>query len=92
MDISAYEYVGTATAKEIEGILLRVYTLEMILLEKIRALCQTMPGYQEIIKTAQQKQRARDIYDIFTVFNSGTLSLEENTLREIFKAKKCLWL
>lgn len=88
VDISAYEYVGTATTKEIEGILLRVYTLEMILLEKIRALCQTMPEYQEIVKTAHQKQRARDVYDIFTVFNSGTLYLEEDTLREIFKAKK----
>jgi crotonobetainyl-CoA:carnitine CoA-transferase CaiB-like acyl-CoA transferase len=60
----------------------------MILLEKIRALCQTMPEYQDVVKTAHQKQRARDVYDIFTVFNSGILDLEEETLREIFKAKK----
>lgn len=88
VDISAYEYVKTATTKEIEGILLRVYTLEMILLEKIRALCQTMPEYREIVPTAKEKHRARDVYDIYTINTQAELQLEEEILREIFKAKK----
>lgn len=88
VDISAYEYTAAATTKEIEGVFLRVYTLEMILFEKIRALCQTMPEYREIVTTANTKHRARDVYDIYTVFNSGVLDLDEKLLREIFKAKQ----
>lgn len=88
VDISAYEYTAGATTKEIEGILLRVYTLEMILFEKIRALCQTMPEYKEVVTTASTKHRARDVYDIYTVYNSGELNLDESLLREIFKAKQ----
>lgn len=88
VDISAYEYTAGATTKEIEGILLRVYTLEMILFEKIRALCQTMPEYKEVVTTANTKHRARDVYDIYTVYNSGELNLDESLLREIFKAKQ----
>ncbi len=37
VDISAYEYVKSSTIKEIEGMILRVYTLEMILFEKVFA-------------------------------------------------------
>lgn len=39
VEISAYEYLEGATTKELDGVILRVYTLEMILFEKIRALC-----------------------------------------------------
>ena len=41
----------------------------MILLEKIRALCQTMPEYKEIVPSAKEKQRARDVYDIIVKQN-----------------------
>ena len=88
VEISAYEYVEGATTKELDGVILRVYTLEMILFEKIRALCQTMPEYSEIVKSARPKHRARDIYDIFIIFNSGTLNLHKDMLSEIFKAKQ----
>ncbi len=60
----------------------------MILFEKIRALCQTMPEYSEIVTSARPKHRARDIYDIFTIYNSGHLNLDQEMLKEIFKAKR----
>lgn len=88
VEISAYEYVEGATTKEMDGVILRVYTLEMILFEKIRALCQTMPEYSEIVTSARTKHRARDIYDIFTIYNSGQLNLDQEMLKEIFKAKR----
>ena len=88
VEISAYEYVEGATTKEIDGVILRVYTLEMILFEKIRALCQTMPEYSEIVKSARPKYRARDIYDIFIISKSGPLNLDKDMLSEIFKAKQ----
>lgn len=88
VDISAYEYVDGATIKEIDGMILRVYTLDMILLEKVRALCQTMPEYREVIPSAKEKERARDVYDIYIVNQEAELELNVDTLREIFKAKK----
>ncbi|QFG54496.1 nucleotidyl transferase AbiEii/AbiGii toxin family protein [Chryseobacterium sp.] len=88
VDISAYEYVDGATTTEIDGVILRVYTLEMILFEKLRALCQTMLKYREIVTTAGQKHRARDLYDIHLIYNSRTLNLDPNLLIEIFKAKQ----
>lgn len=88
VDISAYEYVESATKMEIDGVILRVYTLEMILMEKVRALCQTMPKYKEIVPSANQKHRSRDIYDIYTVYNTRKLDLDSQILKEIFKAKK----
>ena len=88
VEISAYEYVDSATKTEFEGVILRVYTLEMILFEKVRALCQTMPEYKEIVISARQKRRARDIYDICQVFDSRKLNLEKNLLVDIFKAKQ----
>ena len=88
VEISAYEYVEGATTKELDGVILRVYTLEMILFEKIRALCQTMPEYSEIVKSARPKYRARDIYDIFIISKSGPLNLDKDMLSEIFKAKQ----
>jgi len=88
VEISAYEYTQGATTKEIDGVILRVYTLEMILLEKIRALCQTMPEYTEIVTSARPKYRARDLYDIWTIYENGPLNLEEDMLKEIFKAKQ----
>lgn len=88
VDISAYEYVEGATTKEMDGVILRVYTLEMILFEKLRALCQTMPEYKEIVTTARQKYRARDIYDIYLIHNNRPLNLDPDLLKEIFKAKQ----
>ena len=88
VEISAYEYVEGATKKEMDGVILRVYTLEMILFEKIRALCQTMIEYTEIVESARQKHRARDIYDICIIYNNGPLNLDNDVLIEIFKAKR----
>lgn len=67
VDISSYEYVDKAIKKDIDGLILRVYTPEMILIEKVRALCQTMPKYKEIVSSARQKKRARDLYDIWMI-------------------------
>lgn len=88
VDISAYEYVDGATVKEMDGVILRVYTLEMILFEKLRALCQTMPAYKDIVTTASQKHRARDIYDIHLIYTNRNLNLDPHLLAEIFKAKQ----
>lgn len=91
VDISAYEYTSTSTRKEIDGIILRVYTPEMIVIEKIRAICQSMDEYKEIVTTAGQKKRARDIYDICNLYDKFPNIASEITgelIINIFQAKQ----
>lgn len=89
VDISSYEYVDTAIKKDIDGLILRVYTPEMILIEKIRALCQSMPQYKEIVTSARPKKRARDLYDIWMICQHfKNLNLTEDYFKNIFAAKR----
>jgi hypothetical protein len=87
IEISKYEFCeGKVSAKLDEGNIF-VYTEEMCVLEKLRAICQQMPTYGRSHPTP----RARDFYDIYaTVTNRGIdLTLPENLdlLRSIFAAK-----
>ncbi len=74
------------------GTVLFVYTPEMIVIEKLRALCQSIPEYKEIIPSARTKGRARDFYDIWNICSQYPIdfTLKENIvlINEIFKAKK----
>ena len=67
-------------------------TPEMIILEKLRALCQSIPDYQQIVPSASTKGRARDFYDIWNLCNEFQIDISsaENTalIAEIFKAKR----
>lgn len=89
VDISSYEYIDKAVKKDIDGLILRVYTPEMILIEKIRALCQSMPKYKEIVTSARPKRRARDLYDIWMICQHfKNLNLTEDLFKNIFAAKR----
>lgn len=90
IDISAYEYINKASRKEIDGMLLRVYTPEMLIIEKMRAMCQSMKRYQEIVPTAKEKKRARDLYDIHTIYSSfkEQIEIDSELVLNIFEAKK----
>ena len=89
VDISSYEYVEDAVNGEIDGLILKVYTPEMILVEKIRALCQSMKQYKEIVSSAKQKERARDLYDIWMIKNHfKELKLTPELFQHIFAAKR----
>ena len=92
VDISSYEYVANSRKVDVEGTILNVYTPEMIVLEKLRALCQSIPEYKDIIPTARPKGRARDFYDIWNLCQNFSIDFtsKENKilLREIFAAKK----
>jgi predicted nucleotidyltransferase component of viral defense system len=91
IDISKYEYVVKKRAKEIDGVVLYVYTPEMLVLEKLRALCQQTEEYRALVPISI-KSRARDYYDIHTLstyFNLDFTSQENIILAQnIFHAKK----
>ena len=76
IDISKYEYVDFKEEKSIDEFKVFVYPPQMIVCEKLRAICQKMkeyrnkPGYSDL-------PRSRDFYDIFLV--------QENLLKVDFK-------
>jgi predicted nucleotidyltransferase component of viral defense system len=92
VDISKYEYVSGKKVKDLEGALVNVYSPEMLAIEKLRALCQQVPAYKEIIYSMTSKSRSRDFYDIYnlTITFSIDYTLEENIelCRNIFNAKR----
>ena len=91
VDISSYEYTEPKQLVDVDGAVFFVYTPIMIVLEKLRALCQSMPEYQEIVASARVKGRARDFYDIWNICQNFEIDFksEENRkmLSEIFDAK-----
>jgi predicted nucleotidyltransferase component of viral defense system len=88
IDISKYEFVEPKEETEIDNYTVYVYTLPMMAVEKLRAICQQMSEY-EMRRNA--KPRARDFYDIHSIVTTGEIDLTnaENLelVRNIFAAK-----
>ncbi|WP_069286706.1 nucleotidyl transferase AbiEii/AbiGii toxin family protein [Aerococcus urinaeequi] len=92
VDISKFELTSPSEIVELDDYLIRVYTPLMIVYEKIRAICQQMEEYREIMHTSRSP-RARDFYDIWVVIKE--LHLREDVvnkkniyiLEEMFKLK-----
>lgn len=60
IDISEYEYCGAVEKLKVQGTVINVYSRTLLLLEKIRAICQQHPDYP----LKGEGQRARDYYDV----------------------------
>jgi predicted nucleotidyltransferase component of viral defense system len=92
IDISKFEYCIPREERDIEGYTIYVYTPEMIVLEKMRAICQQMGEYAQIVRNPSQSARARDFFDIYTVLNHFDIDLTANEnvklLKNIFLAKR----
>jgi predicted nucleotidyltransferase component of viral defense system len=92
IEISKREYCETKRRAEIEDYTVYVYTPEMIVVEKLRAICQQMPEYSEVIGKSYRTARARDFFDIYTTVEHFSIDLttKENLqlLRDIFLAKQ----
>ena len=92
IDISKFEYCGAKREIEIEGYTVYVYTPEMILMEKLRAICQQMPEYSKIINSDTRTARARDFFDIYIITENFKIDIASKAnlelLKKIFAAKK----
>jgi hypothetical protein len=88
IDLSKCEYVKGKRELELDDYTIYVYSPEMIALEKLRAICQQMPGYT---LNRTPVPRARDFYDIHLIVNKTVIDLasDENLelARHIFAAK-----
>lgn len=89
IDISKNEFCEGKQSETIDSFVVYVYTLEMLAIEKLRAICQQMPDYK---LRAYRTPRARDFYDIHTLVSTAGVRFctRENVrlLRSIFAAKK----
>ena len=92
VDISSYEYTDNKKMIDVDGAVFFVYTPEMIVFEKLRALCQSIPEYKEIVPTASVRGRARDFFDIWKICQNFDIDFksQENRimLEHIFDAKR----
>ena len=93
IDISRFEYVDQKQEVDFEGYRIFVYSPEMIVCEKLRAICQQMEEYGPIIKRGRAgSPRARDFLDIYVLVNTLILSIDSpkniDVLIEMFKIKK----
>jgi predicted nucleotidyltransferase component of viral defense system len=88
IDFSKYEFCRGKAEAQLDDYTIYVYTPEMIVIEKLRALCQQMPEYKRRLKKAG---RARDFYDIFILITQAHVDLSgrENLelARNVFAAK-----
>ncbi len=88
VDISKFEFCSVKQEYEVDSFTVYAYTLPMIALEKLRAICQQMNDYAQ---RSHPRPRARDFYDIYTVVTAGKFdpASDENKelLKNIFEAK-----
>lgn len=92
IDISLHEICGE-NRKEAEfgDVFIEIYTPLMVVYEKLRAICQTDPRYNSIIKRSRDsKPRTKDFYDIYMIMTSLDIDIKENLslLQEIFSIKR----
>jgi predicted nucleotidyltransferase component of viral defense system len=86
IDISRHEYVKPKGLHRVDSYDCYVYTLPMILIEKLRALCQQLPGYAA---RKNRVPRPRDFYDIASIVEHGVDTAACGELvRPVFSAKE----
>lgn len=91
IEISKYEYCDEKEERVLDGCSVYVYTPTMLVCEKLRAICQQMPEYAQLVKRTG-RPRGRDFLDIHTVteyfrLDFGHAAFQE-TLRKVFLAKR----
>jgi predicted nucleotidyltransferase component of viral defense system len=83
IDVSRHEYCSSKEKHEIDHLLVYVYSLEMIAIEKLRAICQQMREYE---MTPHKRPRPRDFYDIVRVLDRKQIDLSTGDARALLQA------
>lgn len=93
IDISKFEYCSLKEEKELDDLTIYVYTPLLVIYEKLRAICQQMDEYQEIVHSSKTS-RAKDFFDIYIILEN-LVTLDDfykpsnlNILKEVFEVKK----
>lgn len=90
IDFGKYEYVGDITTTELMHYSIPIYTPTLIVLEKLRAICQQMESYNKSIgKENFGKPRPRDFYDIYSVMTAPDLFVDLQDVETVYHLKEC---
>jgi predicted nucleotidyltransferase component of viral defense system len=82
IDISKHEYCDPKEELELDDFTIYVYTLPMIVIEKLRALCQQMPRYP---LRGKSRARARDVFDIYSIITEKSVDITSTENRKLFR-------
>ena len=82
IDISKHEYCDSKEELELDYFTIYVYTLPMIVIEKLRALCQQMPEYP---LRGKGRARARDVFDIYSIITEKSVDITSQENQELFR-------
>lgn len=93
IDISKFEYTTGKQPQDLDGYRIFVYSPEMIVAEKLRAICQQMPEYGQVIKRCRPgTSRARDFVDIHALVTELGIDMStldnSSLLSHMFEAKR----
>lgn len=80
IDISQSEYIGSSDVVKIKSVNIKTYSRELVILEKLRALCQQHPDYPYKDGNA----RGRDYFDIEQLWSKAITEADFD--EETFKA------
>lgn len=87
VEISEHEYCGKKRIRKIQGVEVLGYSRELLVLEKLRAICQQHPDYLYRLS----KNRARDFYDIYELTedaDNGFAGRCSEHINKVFEAKE----
>jgi hypothetical protein len=91
IEVSKYEYVADKATEIVDDLIVYVYSPQMLVAEKLRAICQQMPEYTRVLKK-HASPRGRDFLDIHTVAENFRVDFGDlrfhHILEEVFQAKR----
>jgi hypothetical protein len=92
IDISKHEYCQRKIRYDLQGYTGYANSPEEMVCEKLRAICQQMPEYGEIVPNPSPSKRARDFFDIFVMIERRGVDLSSPAMldltRNVFAAKR----
>jgi predicted nucleotidyltransferase component of viral defense system len=91
IEISKYEYIDEKVREIVDDLTVYAYSAQMLVAEKLRAICQQMPPYVTVLRK-HAAPRGRDFLDIHTVAEYFRLDFGSSafrvTLEKVFQAKR----
>jgi predicted nucleotidyltransferase component of viral defense system len=92
IEISKYEFVTGKIEANVDGYIIYIYSPEMIVFEKLRAICQQLPAYATVVPSHSPRPRARDFYDIYLMMHRHHIDPgsheNKDLIKNIFLAKR----
>lgn len=85
VDISRHEYCGEKEQHLVDGYVVYVYPPVMIIIEKLRAICQQTPDYRAVVQSHEPTPRARDFFDIWLLCKKCEIDLDVDQHGELVK-------